>query len=227
MQVAEGGIHIGMRLPSTPASGAALPERLEDGGGRRENQNLSLCHQKSLAVMNYRSENSSNPSSSPLSFSSSYDLRRGNIVQATHTSDSSRKCFCSNLSEPTRQTGVGHFMPPSRRSHRQIQAERQSRQRRQAANDRERRRMLRINKAFDRLRMRLQPCTPHRLSKLDTLQMALSYISELCSLLEASRTAAVTKSVYWIYAAQHDTVDCTSHNHIARCRCVKGEADPL
>lgn len=184
MQVTEGGIHTGLRLPLPPASGAAVPERFEDSGGRKENQNLSLCHQKSLSVMNYRSETiasanpsdfSSNPSSYHLSFSSSYDLRKGNIVQTTHTSDSSRKCFCSNLTEPTRHTGVRHFMPSSRGSHRQIQAERQSRQRRQAANDNERRRMLRINKALDRLRMRLQPRTRHRLSKLDTSDGVVLY----------------------------------------------------
>ncbi|MPC82616.1 Basic helix-loop-helix transcription factor amos [Portunus trituberculatus] len=66
-------------------------------------------------------------------------------------------------------------------------AEGQRKQRRKAANDRERRRMTRINVAFERLRTRL-PHTPHRLSKHDILQMALSYISELCSLLEVSQT---------------------------------------
>lgn len=191
-----------------------MPERIKDDGGRWEKQNLSLCHQKSLAVMNYRSENtgsiyliasSSNPSSFPLSFSSSYDIRKGNSVQATHTSDSSRKCFCSNLSEPTR-----HFMPHSRRSHIQIQVERQSKQRRHAVNDLERRRMMRINKVFDRLRVRLQPRSPHRLSELNTLQMTPSYISKLCSLLEGSRQEVVTKSVYYIYVGQPNTFECNS-----------------
>ncbi|XP_042856570.1 protein atonal-like [Penaeus japonicus] len=56
------------------------------------------------------------------------------------------------------------------------------RRRRQAANARERKRMTSLNVAFDRLRATL-PRASHRLSKHDTLQMALSYIAELCHLL--------------------------------------------
>ncbi|XP_071542302.1 musculin-like [Panulirus ornatus] len=54
--------------------------------------------------------------------------------------------------------------------------------RRQAANARERKRMKSLNVAFDRLRASLPPAS-HKLSKYDTLQMALSYIAELCNLL--------------------------------------------
>ncbi|XP_042214942.1 neurogenin-3-like [Homarus americanus] len=60
----------------------------------------------------------------------------------------------------------------------------QHRRRRQAANARERKRMTNLNVAFDRLRATL-PSTSHKLSKHDTLQMALSYISELHSLLDS------------------------------------------
>lgn len=192
-----------MRFPLTP-SRAVLHERLQDGSDNMESKNSGLCHQKSLVVMNYSSEANTSVypsdsccvlSSSPFSFSFPY-LRKGNIVHATSTGDSSRKCLCSNLTEAIRRTSTEHFTPgspSSRRSPGHMQVE-QSRQRRLAANERERRRMMRINIAFDRLRMRLQPSSPHRLSKHDTVQMALSYILELSSLLEDSRTAVVTKS---------------------------------
>lgn len=61
--------------------------------------------------------------------------------------------------------------------------EHQQRRRREAANARERKRMVSLNVAFERLRATL-PSAPHKLSKHDTLQMALSYISELCNLLQ-------------------------------------------
>lgn len=61
--------------------------------------------------------------------------------------------------------------------------EAQHRRRRQAANARERKRMTSLNSAFDRLRHVL-PSAPHKLSKHDTLQVALSYINELWRLLE-------------------------------------------
>ncbi|XP_047482877.1 fer3-like protein [Penaeus chinensis] len=64
-----------------------------------------------------------------------------------------------------------------------IGTEAQHRRRRQAANARERKRMTSLNTAFDRLRHVL-PSAPHKLSKHDTLQVALSYISELWRLLE-------------------------------------------
>ncbi|XP_064101715.1 musculin-like [Macrobrachium nipponense] len=57
------------------------------------------------------------------------------------------------------------------------------RRRRQAANARERRRMTSLNTAFDRLRATL-PSGSHKLSKRDTIQMALNYITELFLLLQ-------------------------------------------
>ncbi|KAA0192265.1 hypothetical protein HAZT_HAZT006500 [Hyalella azteca] len=52
--------------------------------------------------------------------------------------------------------------------------------RRLAANARERRRMDALNVAFDRLREVLPQCAAHdKLSKYDTLQMALTYIATL------------------------------------------------
>lgn len=57
--------------------------------------------------------------------------------------------------------------------------------RRDAANERERRRMRNINKAFDRLRTFLPAFEEsQQLSKYDTLQMAQSYISALIEILQ-------------------------------------------
>ncbi|XP_042874627.1 musculin-like [Penaeus japonicus] len=73
-------------------------------------------------------------------------------------------------------SGSGRPGPPA-------SAESQHGRRRQAANARERKRMTSLNTAFDRLRDTL-PSASHKLSKHDTLQVALSYIAELCSLLQ-------------------------------------------
>lgn len=57
--------------------------------------------------------------------------------------------------------------------------------RRLAANARERRRMNGLNEAFDKLRDVVPSLGPdHKLSKFETLQMAQTYISALCDLLE-------------------------------------------
>lgn len=59
------------------------------------------------------------------------------------------------------------------------------RKRRLAANARERRRMRNLNLAFDRLRQYLpQLGNDQKLSKHETLQMALTYISELYDILQ-------------------------------------------
>jgi len=58
--------------------------------------------------------------------------------------------------------------------------------RRLTANERERRRMVQLNDAFDELRAVVRPATgtaERKLSKYDTLQLAQSYISALVSLL--------------------------------------------
>lgn len=63
-----------------------------------------------------------------------------------------------------------------------------AKRRRLAANARERRRMNGLNEAFDRLREAIPTSTEddHKLSKYETLQMAQSYISELCNLLDTA-----------------------------------------
>lgn len=57
--------------------------------------------------------------------------------------------------------------------------------RRLAANERERRRMHNLNEAFDKLRQHLPSAEGNRqLSKYETLQIAQTYITALCELLE-------------------------------------------
>lgn len=63
--------------------------------------------------------------------------------------------------------------------------------RRQAANARERKRMNGLNEAFDRLREVVPaPTIDQKLSKYETLQMAQTYITALCEMLENGLTTA-------------------------------------
>ncbi|KAF6730716.1 atonal-like protein 1 [Oryzias melastigma] len=73
--------------------------------------------------------------------------------------------------------GALRLLPPD-----QCALERAQRRRRLAANARERRRMLGLNVAFDRLRSVI-PNLQRKLSKAETLQMAQIYISTLSELL--------------------------------------------
>ena len=59
---------------------------------------------------------------------------------------------------------------------------------RNAANIRERRRMLSINAAFEELRQRV-PSFPYekRLSKIDTLRLAVAYIGLLQAIIDSGR----------------------------------------
>ncbi|XP_037790698.1 basic helix-loop-helix transcription factor amos-like [Penaeus monodon] len=102
----------------------------------------------------------------------SYQMTPSNI---SRRSEAVNTCHLSkNESSDVRPWSVS-LKPPS-------SSELLRRRRRQAANARERKRMTSLNVAFDRLRATL-PRASHRLSKHDTLQMALSYIAELCHLL--------------------------------------------
>ncbi|XP_024913932.1 protein atonal homolog 7-A-like [Cynoglossus semilaevis] len=85
------------------------------------------------------------------------------------------------LGPPAAASGGVQLLQPDRCS----SLERAQRRRRLAANARERRRMLGLNVAFDRLRSvipKLQ--SEKKLSKSETLQMALIYISTLSELLQ-------------------------------------------
>lgn len=71
------------------------------------------------------------------------------------------------------------------------------RKRRLAANARERRRMRNLNMAFDRLRQYLpQLGNDQKLSKHETLQMALTYISELYGILQWTYSSKIKYSFY-------------------------------
>lgn len=68
-------------------------------------------------------------------------------------------------------------------------------QQRQAANVRERRRMCSLNSAFDRLRRRV-PSFPHekRLSRIQTLRLAIMYISFMTELLSGQDIRTLMKA---------------------------------
>ncbi|XP_074518943.1 transcription factor Atoh1 [Halichoeres trimaculatus] len=84
--------------------------------------------------------------------------------------------------------GALHYLQPDKCS-----LERAQRRRRLAANARERRRMLGLNIAFDRLRSVIPNLeSDKKLSKSETLQMAQIYIATLSELLEDGTCAAQT-----------------------------------
>lgn len=72
-----------------------------------------------------------------------------------------------------------------------------TKKRRLAANARERRRMNGLNEAFDKLRGVVPSLgADHKLSKFETLQMAQTYISALCDLLELSASGTKCQILY-------------------------------
>lgn len=84
--------------------------------------------------------------------------------------------------------GALHYLQPDK-----CALERAQRRRRLAANARERRRMLGLNVAFDRLRSVIPNLeSDKKLSKSETLQMAQIYIATLSELLEEGRCGAAT-----------------------------------
>ena len=87
-----------------------------------------------------------------------------------------------NTTKPGPQT-LKVRAPDVSRSRAQILAAQLRRKRRESANYRERRRMRRLNEAFDLLRRRLPSSATLPLSKQETLQMAVEYIMALKDLL--------------------------------------------
>lgn len=94
--------------------------------------------------------------------------------------------------------------PPGRNSGKKVQQ-------RKAANMRERRRMKSINEAFDSLRK----CIPvtemvdRKLSKVDTLKLAMSYIGYLAELIKTTNDVNTSGQV--------SDNDCKQHKVIVRC----------
>ncbi|XP_008333028.1 pancreas transcription factor 1 subunit alpha [Cynoglossus semilaevis] len=79
-----------------------------------------------------------------------------------------------------------HHLEASLKRRRRMRSEREMQQLRQAANVRERRRMQSINDAFEGLRSHI-PTLPYekRLSKVDTLRLAIGYINFLAELVQS------------------------------------------
>ncbi|VDM36685.1 unnamed protein product [Toxocara canis] len=100
----------------------------------------------------------------------SNDLRLKQIY-ADHILD---RGYCDTLSATQRIT----------MKRRKLKSDEVLQRQRTAANERERKRMCSINKGFDKLRLRL-PMLPYekKLSKVDTLKQAISYIQQLSTML--------------------------------------------
>ncbi|KAK7945315.1 hypothetical protein WMY93_001043 [Mugilogobius chulae] len=108
-----------------------------------------------------------------------YELR----ADLSFSSSSSSVSFCADsapeLSPLSAQTAL-------LKRRRRLRSERELQQLRQAANVRERRRMQSINDAFEGLRSHI-PTLPYekRLSKVDTLRLAIGYINFLAELVQS------------------------------------------
>ncbi|XP_054608643.1 fer3-like protein [Dunckerocampus dactyliophorus] len=110
------------------------------------------------------------------------DHHRGRAVLRAKAEDEHQRPPCAILQLRLGPGGAlhGHLQADAR-----VALERAQRRRRLAANARERRRMLGLNVAFDRLRSVIPKLeSDKKLSKSETLQMAQIYISTLCELLQ-------------------------------------------
>ncbi|KAF6720398.1 Pancreas transcription factor 1 subunit alpha [Oryzias melastigma] len=110
-----------------------------------------------------------------------YDV--GNLSFSSSSSTFSYGC-ADNTSELSPH--AGHRGGPLLRRRRRMRSEMEMQQLRQAANVRERRRMQSINDAFEGLRSHI-PTLPYekRLSKVDTLRLAIGYINFLAELVQS------------------------------------------
>lgn len=110
-----------------------------------------------------------------------YDL--GNLSFSSSSSTFSYGCADST---PDLSPQMGHHGGPLLKRRRRMRSEMEMQQLRQAANVRERRRMQSINDAFEGLRSHI-PTLPYekRLSKVDTLRLAIGYINFLAELVQS------------------------------------------
>ncbi|WAQ94055.1 PTF1A-like protein [Mya arenaria] len=94
-------------------------------------------------------------------------------------------------------------------------------QQRKAANMRERRRMKSINDAFDCLRkcLPVQDTVERKLSKVDTLKLAMTYIANLAEVIKSSNHA--------IPAHQRPNTDKQQDKIILKCQYIENEFDPF
>lgn len=110
-----------------------------------------------------------------------YDI--GNL---SFTSSSSGFSYGCADSTPELSPQMGQHGGPLLKRRRRMRSEMEMQQLRQAANVRERRRMQSINDAFEGLRSHI-PTLPYekRLSKVDTLRLAIGYINFLAELVQS------------------------------------------
>ncbi|KAL1399870.1 hypothetical protein pipiens_007887 [Culex pipiens pipiens] len=96
--------------------------------------------------------------------------------------------FCGYNSDQENNDGIKDIYSTRSSKYRRPKCASQQAQQRQAANLRERRRMQSINEAFEGLRTHI-PTLPYekRLSKVDTLKLAISYISFLGDMLRKDK----------------------------------------
>lgn len=98
---------------------------------------------------------------------------------------------------------------------------------RRAANIRERRRMFNLNSAFDRLRKRVPTFAyEKRLSRIDTLRLAMTYIRFMTELLEStsapSSSSTSTSSMAAIAGAGHNNGTAHHHHHFLHHHLTDG-----
>jgi len=111
-------------------------------------------------------------------------------------------------------TGSGHQRPPVKRKRKSTPTQRV------AANIRERRRMCSLNAAFDRLRRRV-PAFPHekRLSRIQTLKLAIRYIAFMSQLVAATSSPSCHHFITSSPTAGH----VTWHPFNAHAPCMSAE----
>ncbi|KAK2895810.1 pancreas transcription factor 1 subunit alpha [Channa argus] len=110
------------------------------------------------------------------------DIDIGNLSFSSSSSTFSYGCADSTGLSPH----MSHHSGPFVKRRRRMRSEMEMQQLRQAANVRERRRMQSINDAFEGLRSHI-PTLPYekRLSKVDTLRLAIGYINFLAELVQS------------------------------------------
>lgn len=111
------------------------------------------------------------------------DIDIGNLSFSSSSSTFSYGCADST---PDLSPQIGHHGGPLLKRRRRMRSDMEMQQLRQAANVRERRRMQSINDAFEGLRSHI-PTLPYekRLSKVDTLRLAIGYINFLAELVQS------------------------------------------
>lgn len=111
------------------------------------------------------------------------DFDIGNLSFSSSSSTFSYGCADST---PDLSPQMGHHGGPFLKRRRRLRSEMEMQQLRQAANVRERRRMQSINDAFEGLRSHI-PTLPYekKLSKVDTLRLAIGYINFLAELVQS------------------------------------------